>query len=157
MSVLDILAQKNIIKAGDVSRIKAEAGDSGVPFEQILVKRGVPEKAILTAKGEYYNLPIKELGGQEIPFAVLKNISEDSARHYGFVPVSVKDSLLEVGIVDPENIEARDALNFIASKLGMPFKLFLISLSDFNRVLEDYKGLSGEVTKALSELETELS
>jgi type IV pilus assembly protein PilB len=62
-----------------------------------------------------------------------------------------------VGIVDPDNIEARDALNFISTKADLPFKLFLISEIDFAKVLESYKGLSGEVTKALSELETELS
>jgi len=157
MSILDILAQKEIINRGDIGRIKAEAESQGVPLEQILLKRGVNEDAILDSKGQYYNIPTRNLQGQQIAFDVLKNISEDSAVHYGFVPIGVKDGLLEVGIIDPENIEARDALNFIASKLNMPFKLYLISMSAFAKVIDDYKGLSGEVTKALSELETELS
>jgi len=157
MSILDILAQKEIIKIGDVGRIKAEAESQGVPIEQILMKKGVNEDAILDSKGQYYNIPTRNLQGQQIPFDILKNISEDSAIHYSFVPIGVKDGLLEVGIVDPENIEARDALNFISNKLNMPFKLYLITISDFQKVMDDYKGLSGEVTKALSELETELS
>ena len=157
MSILDILAQREIIKSEEISKIKAEAQSAGVPFDQILIKRGVDENVILDSKGEYYNIPTRNLGGQRIPFSILKNISEDSARHYSFVPIDVKDGSLEVGIIDPENIEARDALNFISNKLGMPFKLFLISISDFEKVLDDYKGLSGEVTQALSELETELS
>lgn len=157
MSILDILAQKEIIKRGDIGRIKTEAESAGVLIEQILMKHGVNEDAILDAKGQYYNIPTRDLEGQQISFSVLKNISEDSARHYSFVPIGLKDGLLEVGIVDPENIEARDALNFIASKLGLPFKLYLITMSDFEKVLDDYKGLSGEVTKALTELETELS
>ena len=157
MSILDILAQKEIIKRGDIGRIKTEADSAGVPLEQVLMKRGVNEDAILDAKGVYYNIPTRSLEGQQIPFAVLKNISEESARHYSFVPIGVKDGLLEVGIVDPENIEARDALNFIGSKIQMPFKLYLITMSDFEKVIDDYKGLSGEVTKALTELETELS
>jgi type IV pilus assembly protein PilB len=157
MSILDILAQKEIIKSEDIGRIKTEAESAGVSFEQILIKRGIDENAVLSSKGEYYNIPTKNLEGQQIPFSILKNISEDSARHYNFVPIGVKEGSLEVGIIDPENIEARDALNFISNKLGMPFKLFLISMSDFEKVLDDYKGLSGEVTQALSELETELS
>ena len=157
MSILDILAQKAVIKPNDVARLKAEADSTGLPLDQILMKRGVDETAVLEAKGEYYGIPTRVIGNEQVPFSVLKNISEDSARHYGFVPVGVRDGTLEVGIVDPENIEARDALNFISNKLNMPFKLFLITLSDFEGVLEDYKGLSGEVTKALSELETELS
>jgi len=157
MSILDILSQKEIIKRGDISRIKTEADSSGVSVEQVLMKIGVNKDAILDAKGEYYNIPTRNLGGQKISFSILKNISEDSARHYSFVPIGIKDGLLEVGIVDPENIEARDALNFIASKLQMPFKLYLISMSDFEKVIDDYKGLSGEVTQALTELESELS
>ena len=157
MSILDILVQKKIISGAEVSSIKSEALSAGVSLEQILMKKGINEDAILDSKGEYYNIPTRSLEGQAIPFNVLKNISEDSARHYTFVPIGLKDGLLEVGIVDPENIEARDALNFIANKLGMPFKLYLISLSDFEKVLDDYRGLSGEVTQALTELETELS
>ena len=136
MSILDILAQKEIIKRGDIGRIKTEADSAGVPLEQVLMKRGVNEDAILDAKGVYYNIPTRSLEGQQIPFAVLKNISEESARHYSFVPIGVKDGLLEVGIVDPENIEARDALNFIGSKIQMPFKLYLITMSDFEKVID---------------------
>jgi type IV pilus assembly protein PilB len=157
MSILDILAQKEIINRGDIGRIKSEAESAGVSLEQVLLKRGVNEDAILDAKGAYYNIPTRNLEGQQIPFSILKNISEDSALHYNFVPIGIKDGLLEVGIVDPENIEARDALNFIASKLNMPFKLYLITMTAFAKVIDDYKGLSGEVTKALTELETELS
>ncbi|MDO8591106.1 MAG: GspE/PulE family protein, partial [bacterium] len=88
---------------------------------------------------------------------ILKYVPEESAVYYKFVPIALKDGVLEVGIVDPENIEARDALNFISTKVDLPFKLFIISEKDFSSVVESYKGLSGEVTQALSELETELS
>ncbi|MEI6528659.1 MAG: GspE/PulE family protein [bacterium] len=157
MSILDILADKEIIRRIDIAAIREQAKSAGISVDEILVKRGVSEEAILDSKSEYYNIPSRNLSGQEIPFAILKNISEESAMHYNFVPIGLKDEVLEVGIVDPESIEARDALNFISSKLGLPFKLYLITLSDFNRVMNDYKGLSGEVTKALGELETELS
>jgi hypothetical protein len=77
-----------------------------------------------------------------VPFEVLKYIPEESATHYQFVPLGVKDNFLEVGIVDPENIEARDALNFITAGEDLQFKLFLISGADFDEVLKVYKGLS---------------
>jgi type IV pilus assembly protein PilB len=157
MSILEILVQKEIIQASDIDRIKDEAETAGVPVEQILIKKGINEEAILDSKSQYYNIPTRNLANQHISFSILKSISEDSALHYHFVPIGIKDGVLEVGIVDPENIEARDALNFISSKMNMPFKLYLISMTDFNGVIEDYKGLSGEVTKALTELESELS
>ncbi len=157
MSLLDILADKNIIKPQDIARIKEEATRAGGDFDAILLKRGVSGKDILESKAEYLGIPFKSLEGIEVPFDILKYVPEESAVYYKFAPVGLKGGVLEVGIVDPDNLEARDALNFISTKIDLPFKLFLISEKDFAKVLESYKGLSGEVTKALSELETELS
>jgi len=102
-------------------------------------------------------IPTKDLKGIEIPGEILKFIPQESAEHYRIVPVTIRDGVLEVGAVDPNDLEARDALNFISSKIGMPYKLFLISQEDFDFILKKYEGLSGEVTKALSELESEIT
>ena len=74
--------------------------------------------------------------------------------HYRFVPLAIKDAVLEVGAVDPDNTEALDALHFISARIGMPFKVFLITETDFQKVLQMYQGLSGEVSKAITELDT---
>ena len=62
-----------------------------------------------------------------------------------------------VGMMDPESIETKEALNFIATRLNRPFKIFLISRKDFASILNEYKGISGEVSKVLGELESEFS
>jgi len=87
----------------------------------------------------------------KVPYEVLKYVPEDSARHYGFVPLAVKEGILELGILDEENIEARDAVAFIASKHNLAFKFFLITVKDFEKVLEGYKSISGAVSEALIE------
>src|SRR3989338_2855610 len=157
MSILEVLAEKNIIKAKDIDKIKDKAKSSNRKVEEILEEEGIKNDEILAAYGDYYKIPTRKLGSQDVSFSLLKYIPEESATHYKFVPIGLKEGVLEIGIVDPDNIEARDALNFISTKVDLPFKLFLISEKDFNKVIESYKGLSGEVTKALSELETELS
>ena len=48
-------------------------------------------------------------------------------------------------------------LNFNASKNNIPYKIYLITNDDYNKIIESYKGIGGEVSKALSELETVLS
>jgi type IV pilus assembly protein PilB len=157
MSFLGELANAGIISSDDIPKIESEASESGSPVENILIQHGVSEGDILHAKGAALQLPFVELGEKQIPFEILKYIPEESAAHYGFVPLDVKDDILEVGLVDPDNVEARDALNFISSKINMPFKIFLIKQSDFDRVLQTYKGLSGEVTQALTDLESEMT
>jgi len=106
---------------------------------------------------EAAGVPMRSLKDLSIPGKVLEYIPQDSAVHYRIVPLSVKEGVLEIGAVDPNDLEARDALNFISAKAGMPYKLFLITEEDFKYALDKYEGLSGEVTKALNELDTELS
>jgi len=157
MSILKILEEKKIIKPEDVAVIEAESESSGVPVEQILIARGVPPEEILKSKGDTMDIPTRSLKDVSITAKMLEYVPQESAEHYKIVPIGVSDGVLEVGVVDPDNLESRDALNFISSRVGMPYKLFLITGEDFTATLEKYKGISGEVTKALSELESELS
>lgn len=157
MTILDVLKDKKVIKATDVASIEEEAKSTGLSLEQVLVGRGVPPQKILEAKGAELEIPTKSLKNVSVPSKMLEYISEESAEHYKVVPIGTKDGVLEIGVVDPDDIEARDALNFISSKAGMPYKLFLISQDDFDRVFAQYKGLSSEVTQALSELDSELT
>lgn len=157
MSFLNFLATKNIISSDQVPFLKEQIKTSNKSVDLILVESGLPKEKLLEIKGEYYGVPYKQLESFNIPFDILKYIPEESARHYKFAPLDINNGVLEVGIVDPESIEARDALNFITTKEDLPFKLFLISEDDFEKILEVYKGLSGQVNEALTELESELS
>jgi type IV pilus assembly protein PilB len=153
MSFLEELVKRGVIKESQIGEIKSRAledykGDN----EEVLIESGVPEKKILEIKGEYLGLPIKNIDLQKMSFAVLRYISEDSAAHYRFVPLELKDGVLEVGVMDPENIQAMDALQFISTKLGIPFKVFLISKSDYKGIMESYKGLGSQVEESLKEL-----
>ena len=154
MAFLDYLIQKGIVTNTEALAIsKEESG--GAALEDVLLKRGIAESDIAKLKGAYLNIPVKELESGSVPFEVLKYIPEESAMHYGFVPLDVKDGVLEVGMVNPDDMEARDALQFISSQSGIPFKIFLVSRELFQTIAGNYKGLGGEVHKALSQFETE--
>ncbi|MBI3634468.1 MAG: type II/IV secretion system protein [Candidatus Yonathbacteria bacterium] len=155
MSILDTFVINGIIKKNTQSDLSHRI-EEGEPFEKVLLDAGIKKEDILRGRGLYYHLPTRDLKGKGIPSEVLKYIPEDSVSYYNFVPLGVVNGILEIGITDPENIEARDALQFIATKLGMPFKIFLISGEDFLSVIESYRGLKNEVTKALSELEVDI-
>jgi type IV pilus assembly protein PilB len=156
MSFLETLAEKKIIQKGDISSIAKESQTTGESIDSILLRMGTDAKSILDAKGAYFNLPVRRVDNNGPEFEILKYIPEESATYYKFVPLGVKDGVLEVGIVDPDNIEARDALQFISARVNKPFKIFLILEDDFEKIIKNYRGLTGEVTRALSELESEI-
>ena len=156
MSVLDILVQKNLISKDDARDVRT-AVSSGTSMDDALITKGVKMEDLVAARGEFMNIPVRTLAEAVVPFEALDYIPEEAALHYNFVPVGLSGGVLEVGIVDPDNMEARDAITFLVAKKNIPYKMFLISPDDFKKVIEMYKGLTGEVTKALTELETELS
>ncbi|MHB1086486.1 MAG: GspE/PulE family protein [Minisyncoccota bacterium] len=112
----------------------------------------MPSSSVAPAETE---VPVRELGDIKVPYEVLKLIPEESAEHYKLAPITVADGVLEVGMVEPDNIQGVDALNFISRTSGMPFKIFPITQADFEKVLAMYRGLRGDVAKAVSDLQTE--
>ncbi len=153
MDVLSLLKEKGVLKPEDAVQVSAEV-TGGSDLESVLERHGVPAETYLKTLSEYYKIPYKALPTTNpVDKDSLQFIPEESAKHYEFVPISVKDGALEVGIVDPNNIEAQDALQFISSRLGMPYKIFLISRTDLKKVLEEYESFTGVVDEALLELD----
>jgi type IV pilus assembly protein PilB len=159
MSFLEELAKRGLINGNQIGEIKGRAEQKyNGDIEEALIESGIPEEKILKIKGEYLGLPVKKVNIEEMSFDVLRYISEDSATHYHFAPIELKDEVLEVGVRNPEDIQAMDALQFISTKIGIPFKIFLISRSDYESIMGTYKGLGSQVEQALNELsQTEIA
>lgn len=156
MDILQSVLKKGLLSEAQIEQVKKEATASGLTIEQALLKQGLSPQNILEIQGEYFDIPTRVVNLQDVTVKILEYIPQESAEYYRFVPIAVNNKVLEIGVVDPDNIEARDALNFISSKIGMPFKLFLISEEDFSKVLGLYNGLTNEVLKSLGDLESEL-
>jgi len=152
MSFLEELVKRKIINGSQILDIKNLAQEKYAgDIEEALIQSGINEDDILKAKGEYYNMPTRRVDIKALSFAILKYIPEDSAKYYHFVPFALEEGVLLVGVTDPEDIQGMDALQFISAKLGLPFKIFLIPKSDYDEVMNSYKGLSVEVEQALGQ------
>jgi type IV pilus assembly protein PilB len=158
MSFLSFLEQKQFISSDDIRAI-AEKRDKGiaVSLDEELIARGMTESDLFRMRGEYYHIPVKELGDEKIPAEILQRIPEKSARHYRIAPLGLVNGVLEVGIVDPDDVEALDAIQFSVSRDGLPYKIFLIKPADYKKVLDGYSDLAGTVHKALSVFDQEIA
>jgi len=159
MILIEELVKSGILKedqALNVIKVAKEKYDGNI--DEALVDLRIDEEKILKVKGEIFGIPTKEVSPNSVTPEVLKMIPIDSARTYQFIPINLTDSFLEVGIVDPENVQAIDALTFITARLNKPFKLFLIKTSVYNKLIEIYQGNSNpEVDQALNELDSEIA
>lgn len=157
MNLITFLKEKGTLSAEDAASAEEEVRTSGATVDMVLEKRGIALDGVYKEAAEKYGIPYRQLPAELDDEKVLSYIPEESARHYKFVPLDANDGALSVGIIDPDNIEALDALQFISSRVGMPYKLFLISRNDFDKVLKQYEDLSGEVGEALNEYEGTLA
>ena len=113
MTFLEHLAEQGVIKKEDILSVNKESRTTGESIDNVLVRMGVDSKDILKVKGDYFKLPTRRLENDGPAFEILKYIPEESATYYKFVPLGITDGVLEVGVVDPDNIAAKDALGFI--------------------------------------------
>ncbi|MEK7128009.1 MAG: GspE/PulE family protein [Patescibacteria group bacterium] len=153
MSFLEELTKEGVIERSQIGALRSRAEEKyGGDIDAALLESGVMEDKILEAKGKYLQIPIKKVDKDKSSFNALKYIPEDSAAHYHFAPIELRDGVLEVGVTDGENVETMDALQFISARLGIPFKVYLISKSDYENIMQAYKGLGTQVEEALNEM-----
>jgi len=103
------------------------------------------------------NVPLADLAGKTIPPNILREITEEAATFYQFVPIEKKNDVLDIGMLSPDDLKSQEALRFIAQNKIFKPRIFLITETDFKNVLKQYRTLKEEVGTALMELEKELA
>jgi type IV pilus assembly protein PilB len=106
--------------------------------------------------GEASGIPPIDLTGKSIPADVLREIPEEAAVFYQLIPFEKSGNKLKVGLVNPGDIQAQEALRFIVLRTEMVPEIYSISLKNFQDTVKQYRDLKQEVNKALVELKKEL-
>ncbi len=157
MSLIEQLVKKGILDKTRATALEYEIKTSGQKEEEVILEKGIASEDFLFGlKSENLKIPLKTVAVGDVPLKVLETIPEESARYYRMIPFFKKDEHLEVGMVFPEDLKAREALEFLARQSKFSYQIFLITLTNFNKILRKYRTLRKEVTGALEELEAEL-
>ena len=158
-TLIDYIVEKRLIDPLVLDSLRKESEKKGIPLESYLLEsKTVKEEDFYRLKSELLKIPLRSLVDKKIKPEVFKLIPIEAVQHYEFTPIHIdpKKKILEVGMISPEDVEAREALKFIAHRNNLTPKIYLISATDFKEALKQYTSLKGEVEKALTELEREL-
>jgi type IV pilus assembly protein PilB len=159
MDFIQYLINKKVIDKEQGVKIKTEAKKTGRKEEEIIISRKiVPENKLFRLKSQFLKVPLEELI-ENIPQNVLYIIPRESVKFYKMVPLRLdkKKRVLDVGMVFPEDTQAREALNFLARQEKLVPNIFLISFSNFEKYLSRYRVVEREIEKALEKLREEVS
>lgn len=150
------LIRTNRLTQADADALVATATKEQKDIGSALIEAKIISDADLAKlKSELYRMPLIDLAKVEPDPDAFKEISEDVAGFYRVVPFSIADGILKTGVLDPEDINALEALKFIASDKGLKLEKYVISYKDFSATLKKFKSLSGEVGKALQSIADE--
>ncbi|MDO8633157.1 MAG: ATPase, T2SS/T4P/T4SS family [Candidatus Wildermuthbacteria bacterium] len=157
MDLTQLLIQKGLLDKQKAQELEASANASHVSFEEVLLsQKVVDEETLFSLKSEALKVPLRTVAPEEISLKVLELIPEDSAKYYKMIPLAQRESVLEIGMVFPEDLAAKEALKFLARQGTFSYEISLITLSAFEGLLRQYKSLKGEMSSALEALQKEV-
>lgn len=148
--ILKILAQFNLISQDQLSDIIQAAHAENKKIPDILLERKVIDpEGLAKIIAKILNYPYENLIDRDLPDNVLNTIPEEVAENYKIICFGKNESKIKVGIVDPENFKALEAVDFLAKGAGLQVEYFLISDQSFQTGFKKYKTLAKELNTAL--------
>ena len=125
-------------------------------LESVLESIGVSGDDILKIKEKITGLPAvskKEI--ESITANVLKEIPEEAARQYKIVPLGSDKNIIKIGMLNPDDYTAKEAVRFITLSNNKNLELYVISYELYKQVLNQYRTSRSQIKEALEEFEKE--
>ena len=151
-TIEDILFHQGLLTSNQLSSIKLESINTGVPPEKIILEHSlVPIDKIAEVRAKLLNVPFIKLESRAISTEALNLIPEPVARRYQLIPFDKKGDQLFVAMADPLDLQV---IQFIEKKSGFRIKPFLGLPEDILKAVraEYAQNLTTEVTSALKEV-----
>lgn len=150
VDLLNLLVEKRLVDAGKIESILEEAKDEKKTIDDILLKNQIVDSEKLTeVKAELYGLPYIDLYEKEIDEGILNTISSEVAENYRIICFDKLAGKIKVGITQPDNFKAIEAVDFLAKGSNLLVEYYFISKESYNSAFRQYKSLAKELSSAL--------
>lgn len=151
--LLNRIQKEKLLNEEVVNKLKRESLLSGESVEALIANRRLlDDKKIAELKSTALKIPYKKIDPGSIGADLLEIIPEETARTYGAIPLGKKDNLLIVGMLNPDEAKAQDALKFIARRAHLNLGVYIVSYTDWQSVLKKYSPYRSEIERAVQSL-----
>ncbi len=156
--IKNYILESNLIDEAKLSDILVKAQQSGVDPQELLVTSGlITSSQLISIKSKIFNLPIADLSESEVSQSTLNILSQKAAENYKMVVFGQEGRAIKVGLVDPGNFLAIEAMDFLAKQDGWKPRYYVISPIDFRRIMKQYGESKKEIATALESAEEKFS
>ena len=152
-ALLTELIQQGIIQEPHASKLNGELSYLKEPIDKVIYDRRLADpNKVAEIKASLLNVPFKKVDINSIDENTLSVIPEETSMSYKLIPIEKKADMLVVGMINPDDIRAQDALRFIAKKESLSLGVYLISWADFDMVAKKYSPYQSEVQQAVKDV-----
>jgi len=150
--LLKILVERQKIDAKTALEIK-KAGDllGKNPADLLVERKLVDQEEIAQIRAGLSALPYVNLLDKKVAYSILNSISREASENYRLVCFDRDAEAIKIGITDPDNFKALEAVNFLVKEEKLKADIYLISEASFQKVFKQYTSLAKEITSALEE------
>ena len=151
----EILVGLGLIDEQQLFEMLDEARSSGKKLGTVAVARGlVNEDQLVKALAEQCNIKIGNLNDQKSQPEALLLVSETMASMYKVIPLTFKDKVLSVAIVDPNNLTSVDDLrNLLGLNEVIPYLVTPTAFEEAQK--KSYAGKEDSIADLIQELEAD--
>ncbi len=153
-TLIDTLIKEGLFEQEAGVKILQEAALAHRPAEELIEERRlVDEDKLAALKSRLLGIPYKKVDSKDISDDLLKSFPEETVRNYKVIPISSSDDLLVVGMINPDDFRAQEAIKFIAKQKRQNLGVYIITPSIWEVILRrysPYRSLVDEAVKALN-------
>lgn len=152
--LLENLISSRLLSEEAAQKILKDVALLGKSAEEIIYdRRTVAEEEVAKVKSKVLKIPYKKIDVEEITKELISNIPQETARTYKVVPIEKAKDMLVVGMVNPQDPQAQEALRFVAKQQKINLGVYLITPGDFDLILQKYspyKDIIDEAARSLN-------
>lgn len=132
-----LLTEEGLVSGDVLHAAEEESVTTSKPLFALLTERHIIDDEMLThAIAQVSGVPYVNLTNSVIEQPVLELLPEDVAERFMAVPLAEVQNRLAVAMVDASNVQAVD---YLASLIDKPLKIFMASEGGVRHVLDQYK------------------
>ena len=144
--LISLLIDEGLVSRDVLEDAKLSSSMDNKPLLGLLSEQGILDDELLThAVAQVSGVPYVNLSNSVINQSILDLLSEDIAERFMAVPLAEVQNRLAVAMLDANNVQAVD---YLASRIERPLKVFMASESGIRHVLSQYKTDLSSVDKA---------
>jgi type IV pilus assembly protein PilB len=148
--LLDSLESKGVITGSKRAELEQVLANNEKILEDVLITEKIlGAEDIVALKAESSGMPYIDISGISVAEGALSVIPFEVAQNYKISCFEKDGNKIKVGLIDPFNSRAIEAVNFLAKEQNLEVEFYLISEENLNNIFNKYRTLQKEISTAL--------